>query len=339
MNFIITRFWKDEIEIDKSGEKEVSYLEKLAKYARIKGIFMVICGASLWGISGTVAEVLFQNQGFTVEWLVAIRLLFSGILLLCLASLKREKLSIWTIWKHPQDRYRILLFGMAGLLGVQYTYFAAVQTGNATTATLLQFLGPAFITVFLALRLRRVPHRKDVFALLLAMMGTFLLVTNGSFDGLTVSASAVIWGLLSAVTAAFYTLYPTGLIERWGSMVSVGWGMLIGGIGLSIISPPWLADGPSWSLYAGMLVLFVVLFGTLISFYLYIDSLRFLSPAEVGILGSAEPLSAAIMSVLWLQHSLGVFEMIGGICIIGTVCILSLPAQPKKRYTPAPSAE
>ncbi|SEM97706.1 Threonine/homoserine efflux transporter RhtA [Lihuaxuella thermophila] len=300
---------------------------------------MVLAGASLWGISGTVAQVLFQQKGFQTGWLVSVRLLFSGVLLLSLAALRKQEGSIWRVWKDARDRSSILIFGLIGLLGVQYTYFAAVETGNATTATLLQFLGPAFITLYLALRLGKVPQKKDLFALVLAMIGTFLLVTNGSLDGLTVSGMAVFWGLASAVTAAFYTLYPDRLIDRWGSTITVGWGMLVGGVGLSLISPPWNLHGQSWSVYTGLLVLFVILFGTLIAFYLYLDSLRFISPAEVGILGSAEPLSAAVMSVLWLNHSLGLYEMIGGLFIIATVCILSVKADVKERVFSVPGGK
>ncbi|WP_089966192.1 EamA family transporter [Lihuaxuella thermophila] len=312
---------------------------QISKKNRIRGIMMVLAGASLWGISGTVAQVLFQQKGFQTGWLVSVRLLFSGVLLLSLAALRKQEGSIWRVWKDARDRSSILIFGLIGLLGVQYTYFAAVETGNATTATLLQFLGPAFITLYLALRLGKVPQKKDLFALVLAMIGTFLLVTNGSLDGLTVSGMAVFWGLASAVTAAFYTLYPDRLIDRWGSTITVGWGMLVGGVGLSLISPPWNLHGQSWSVYTGLLVLFVILFGTLIAFYLYLDSLRFISPAEVGILGSAEPLSAAVMSVLWLNHSLGLYEMIGGLFIIATVCILSVKADVKERVFSVPGGK
>ncbi len=50
--------------------------------SRTKGLMLVIIGAMLWGISGTVAQYLFQKKGFSPEWLVVIRLLVSGIILL-----------------------------------------------------------------------------------------------------------------------------------------------------------------------------------------------------------------------------------------------------------------
>jgi drug/metabolite transporter (DMT)-like permease len=299
--------------------------------SRIKGIVMVLAGASLWGISGTVAQVLFQREQIVPGWLVTVRLLLSGILLLGLASFRRDR--IFEVWSRPRDRFSILIFSLIGLTGVQYTYFASIEAGNATVATLLQYLGPAFITLYLALRFRRWPHGKDWLALALAMAGTFLLVTDGSTEGLTVPPSAVVWGLLNALTAAFYTVYPVELIKRWGSQVTVGWGMVIGGIVLSAVFPPWDPGVKTLSLLAVGLTAFVVLFGTLISFYLYLESLRFISPSEAGILGSAEPLSAALMAVLWLHHTPGLWEIAGGLLIISTVALLSAP-EPKRKRLP-----
>ena len=46
---------------------------------RTKGIILVIIGSMLWGVSGTVAQYLFQKKGFSTEWLVVIRLLISGV--------------------------------------------------------------------------------------------------------------------------------------------------------------------------------------------------------------------------------------------------------------------
>ena len=46
-------------------------------------------------------------------------------------------------------------------------------------------------------------------------------------------------------------------------------------------------------------------------------------PSESSILGCIEPLSATILSVLWLNVSFGLPELIGTACIIFTVILLS----------------
>lgn len=288
---------------------------------RSKGITLVILAAVFWGVSGTVAQFLLQ-KGFTVEWLVSVRLLASGMMLLTFAAVK-EKQNIWEIWKYRWDALQILLFSIAGMLAVQYTYFAAIHHSNAATATVLQYLAPSMIATYLTLRLRRVPHIYEVLAIILALIGTFLLVTKGNIGSLSISGWALFWGIASAVALAFYTLHPHKLLARWGSTIVVGWGMLVGGLSFSLFQPPWSFTGELTLISIGS-VFFIVLFGTLFAFYFYLDSLKYISPSESSLLVCVEPLSAAFLAVIWLKVTFGWFEWIGTFLILSAVIILSL---------------
>jgi drug/metabolite transporter (DMT)-like permease len=300
--------------------KKVS--ESLVKVQmRIKGIILVIIGAMLWGISGAVAQYLFQEKGFSAEWLVVIRLLASGLILL-LYALMKGKQEIWTIWKSKHSILSLLLFSIIGMLGVQYTYFAAIKYGNAATATILQYLSPVIVTCYLALRTKKMPNLQEIVAVILAMLGTFLIITKGNIHSISISKLALFWGISSAFAAAFYTLQPRSLLAKWSSTVVVGWGMLIGGIAFSFIHQPWNFTG-QWSITSIFAVIFVVLFGTLIAFYCYLESLKYIQPTEASVLSSVEPLSAAFLSVLWLHVPLDVSQWLGTACIIFTVVILS----------------
>ncbi|MEG4286914.1 DMT family transporter [Microcoleus sp. A006_D1] len=304
---------------------------KKLKLLRYKGLAMVLIAATLWGLSGTVAQRLFQDEGFTPGWLVTMRLLISGILLLIIGGFRKKFNQVFAVWNAPQDRIRLVIFGIFGMLGVQYTYFAAIQTGNAATATLLQYLAPLFIMIYLAVKYNRIPSIQEFIALGLALLGTFLLVTNGSIYQLSVSIISIAWGLSSAIALAFYTLYPSSLLQRWGSEVIIGWGMIIGGIALCPIASPWQIQGQHWSVITGLFVSFVIIFGTLIAFYLYLDSLRYITPTEASLLASAEPVSAVAASIIWLRLPLSLMEGLGGLCIISTVLMLLLfPKKPSK---------
>lgn len=296
--------------------------------SRIKGTFMVLFSCSLWGISGSMVQYLIQHHGFAPDWLVTIRLIFSGMILLSFSSAFGNKRSIWSIWQSKNERFPLLVYSIMGMLGVQYTFFVAIEKSNIATATLLQYLGPVFITVYLALLLRRLPSKAENIALVLALFGTFFLITNGNISKLNISAEAVFWGLSSAVFLAFYTIYPAKLIQRWGTMLVNGWGMLLGGITLSFIAPPWEMQGDI-SLESILLLVFIIVFGTAIPFSLYTYSTLYIKPNETSILASSEPLTAAIISVIWLQVSFGLFEWVGSFCIILATIILSL--QKEKR--------
>ncbi|URZ05182.1 DMT family transporter [Clostridium felsineum] len=289
--------------------------------SRIKGIVLVILGAMLWGISGTVAQYLFQKKGFSPEWLVVIRLLVSGVILL-LVVVVMGKQSIWSIWKNKRDNVSLIFFSILGMLGVQYTYFAAIKNGNAATATILQYSSPIIITCYLAIRSKKIPSLQEIIAILLAMLGTFFIITKGNIHSISISKLALFWGIASAFAAAFYTVQPQSLIKKWGSVLVVGWGMLIGGITFSFIHRPWDCTG-SLSITSILAIAFVVIFGTLIAFTCFLESLKYIKPTESSILSSAEPLSAALLSVLWLHEKLELMQWIGTVCIIFTIAILA----------------
>ncbi|MGG4266796.1 DMT family transporter [Peribacillus simplex] len=290
--------------------------------SRKKGIALVLTGAALWGVSGTAAQYLFQRQGFSPEWLTVIRLLLSGVILLGIAY-KKERTQVFGIWKTNKDALQIILFAILGMLAVQYTYFAAIEHGNAATATVLQYLAPALITCYLAIRSKRFPTITVSAAVIIAILGTFLLVTGGSIHTLSISGWAVFWGVTSAFALAFYTLQPYELLSRWGSMIVVGWGMLIGGICFSIVHPPWAFEG-NWTLPSFSAVLFIIVFGTIIAFYFYLESTKYITASEVSLFASVEPLSATVISVIWLNVTFGFAEWLGTLCIISTITILSI---------------
>ncbi|OOM74781.1 putative inner membrane transporter YicL [Clostridium puniceum] len=288
---------------------------------RIKGIILVIIAAMLWGVSGTVAQYLFQKKEFSAEWLVVIRLLLSGIILLFYSSIKGKQ-DIFEIWKSKDDRLKLILFSIIGMLGVQYTYFAAIKYGNAATATILQYLSPVIITCYLAIRTKKMPELQETIAIILAMLGTFLIITKGNIHSISISKLSLFWGISSAFGAAFYTVQPRSLLTKWGSLLIVGWAMLIGGITFSFIHQPWNCVG-QWSITSVLAVVFVVLFGTLIAFTCFLESLKYIKPTESSILSAAEPLSAALLAVVWLHEQLGIGQWLGTGLIIITIIILS----------------
>ncbi|MEH7254512.1 EamA family transporter [Neobacillus niacini] len=290
-------------------------------YPRTKGILLVLIAATSWGVSGTVAQYLFHQQGFSSSWLVVIRLLLAGTGLL-IFSHTVGKQNIWMIWKSKQDLFRLIVFGIFGMLGVQYTFFAAIEQGNAATATVLQYLAPVMIALYLCFHARTLPVKHELIAIVLALGGTFLLVTKGNIHTLAISGPAFGWGILSAFALAFYTLYPVSLLSKWGTTLTVGWGMMIGGVGLSFIHPPWKFQG-HWSLTSFTAVTFVVIVGTLIAFLCFMESLKYIKASEASLLACIEPLSAAFLAVVWLHVPFSPIEWLGALSIIATIFILA----------------
>lgn len=285
-----------------------------------KGLLLIITGTVLWGASGVLSQHLFTDKAVSPEWLVTARLIFSGLILLCIDAYS-HKGNLFSIW-HTADRIPLIIFAILGMVGVQYTYFATIIHSNAATATILQYLMPVVIVFYLIITTHRLPRFLELFSIFLAMIGTFLLVTKGQFNTLALSPEALFWGLISACFAAFYTLQPRQIIKKWRSTLVVGWGMFIGGIVMSFIQPVWDFNGTA-DLNSFLCIISVVVFGTALAFYAYLESTKYLMPTEISVFASLEPFSSIILSIIFLQISFGFFEIIGALIIIIAVTILS----------------
>ncbi len=288
---------------------------------QLTGYIYALFAAILWGVSGNFGQFLFQQRAMSIEWLVVVRLLVSGVILLAL-SISQGKNDFWLIWKNKQDSIQLILFAFLGIVAVQYTYFAAIKHSNAATATVLQYVGPVLIAVYLAIINKKLPNFKQSLAIFLAIAGTFLLVTHGSIESLSISSEGLFWGLMSAVALAYYTVKPVNLLNKYSAALVIGWGMIIGGIGFSFVHAPWNISGV-WDGYTWVFTLFIIFPGSLISFYIYLSAVKMIGAQTTSLLASAEPLSATVMAVFWLNVPFGLMDWIGTICIVFTILLLA----------------
>ena len=178
---------------------------------KFKGIIYASLGAAFFGISSIIAGLLFNRCSIEPGWLVTTRMLFSGLLLL--AWLAITKHNIFSVWSSVKSSLKIVAFGIFGVLFAQSSFLLSVYYGNAAIATILQSLGPSIIIIILAIKSKAIPRRLDIIAIFLSLIGVFLLVTNGNIGELSFSASALVWGLLSALGVCAYTLIPCPLIK------------------------------------------------------------------------------------------------------------------------------
>lgn len=289
------------------------------------GIAIAILAGTLFGVGGTFAQFLFQQRGVDIGWLVTMRLLFGGAALL-LISAARQGRGVLAVWRH--DGVPLVVFGLIGMMPVQYTYMAAIGASNTATATVLQFTSPAMVAAWLAATGKKRPELRDIAAMALAMLGTFFLAAHGRVGALSISLAALFWGLASAVAAAFNSLQPGGLLKRHGAAVVAGWGMLIGGVALGVMHPPWnvqgLWDGRAYAFFA-----FVLIFGTLLAFYLFNTALAMIGAQKTILLTCAEPLSAAVLAVWWLGVAWGTMDWLGTACILATILLLAKEQSPE----------
>jgi len=287
---------------------------------KLRGMLLASLASSLWAISGISGEILFKQFNFSSDWLVSTRTLVSGILLFMIVIFI-EKKSILRPLKNKWDSMGIILFGVAGMYLVQYTYFKTIELSNVSFATILQFTAPFFIFIYESIKNRKLPSILTVTLLFMTILGVVFIATKGNFSNLSVSLEALLFGLVSAVMIAFYSTYPKKLLKKYGSITVVGWGMIIGSVISNIIHPIWEIQGDI-NTKSIIQVITVVILGTSIAYLIYIASLNYISSSLAGILTAFEPVLAAVLSVVIFGLKFSIIELIGFVLVFVSIFIL-----------------
>jgi len=299
----------------------------MTKKQELEGIFLTLIGGMLWAFSGACGQFLFSHYPVTPVWLTCIRMLGAGIVLTLYNGIHQGKKAL-KIFAVKKDVYRLLAFSIMGILFCQFAYLKAIQYSNAGTATVIQYTGPVMIMIYVCVKSLKWPSSREVMAIFLAVGGTFLLATGGDIHNMLLSPKGLMWGLMAALGLAIYTLIPGKILEKWGSMIVTGYGMLIGGLVIKVITGvPFRLAGLDF--YGYLAVAGMVFLGTIFSFSTYLKGVSLIGPVKAGMIASIEPVAAVLLSVFWLGTAVHITDLIGFVCILSVIFLLAKKEEKK----------
>lgn len=288
---------------------------------KLVGIGLTLLGGALWGLSGTSAQFIQQSRGVSPEWLLVSRLIIAGIITIIWAYLKYKK-QFLKVFEHPRDIVKMMIFGIFGVALCQYSYFRSIYYAGAGIATVLQYLAPALIVIYMLLRYQKLPSKGELISVVLATLGTFIIALQGSWDLSGIDEVVLFWGILSAIAVAIYSMQPVTLLRTYGTLPILGWAMLGGGIVGALLW--WPVDVPgTWDLYTYLAYFAIVVLGTVVSFNAYLEGVRRIGAVQGTVLSSIEPISAAILGWALLGNHFLPSDYVGFILILITIFILA----------------
>lgn len=289
----------------------------------VRGVLLALGGGVAWGFSGTCAEFLFESYEVDPLWLTSTRMMFSGVVFIIL-TLIFDRVRLVSAFKNRHALAHLIVFGLLGVAFCQMTYLTAIMHTDSGTATVLEMLGLAVIMFYSCRLSHRLPRKREITGLVLALGGVFLIATHGDVTSLAMPVSGLVWGLLAAAGLAFYNLLPTRLIGRWGSMVTIGSGLLFGGFILCIFVQPW-TEFSSLRIDGGFLFGFggLTLIGTVLAGWAYLQAISDIGPVKASLIASVEPISATLFSSCWLGTYFPPVDLIGFALIVIMVLLVS----------------
>ena len=293
-----------------------------------KGTIYSLLSGLIWGICGILGEYFFSHYQVSSGWITSMRLIVAGSFVIILSSLKLRS-QLFEIWKNRNNYLPFLAYAILGIFSVQYFFYLCVEYSNATTATILQFISPVFILFYNRIIYKKKASKSAIFYVLVAMVGVFLMATKGDLSKLSITPLALLTGLLSALGVMFNVILPQRFAKKYGFVPTVGWGMIIAGIFSNFIYPVYKISFQVDAISI-CICLTIAFLGTAFAFFLSMKAVSLVSPLVVSVVSASEPLSSAILSVLFLGLVLDGYLLLAMILIIIPMIFLSIEESKNK---------
>lgn len=294
-----------------------------------EGVVSTLLGAVAWGFSGTCVQYLFAASSMDALLLTTIRQLGAGFVFV-LTLLIRNRMQLRAMLADRKTLCRLAVFGSCGLFLNSSLYATTIFYTNAGTATVLQSLSIVMVLAVTCVAAPRLPRRLESIALACALAATFLIATHGNPSELYLPLMGLVFGLATAAAATFYTMYPKSMFDRWGSFAVTGLGMLAGGITGTVVcaGSGTLARGlPALDATGAIVLAVAVLVGTFGAYGLFLHGVSLVGPVAGAMLGAAEPVSATVISALWLGTAFSWADWAGLILMVATIVLIALQAR------------
>lgn len=294
----------------------------MMKRYEIIGIILTLLGATLWGVSGTSVQFVGNFRNMNLEWLLTMRLITAGLLTVLYGWIRQGN-AIFNVFRNWRDTLVLVIFGVFGMALCQYTYFRSIVIAGAGIATVLQYLAPSMIIIYLLVRYGKRPSTGEIISVILALAGTICLMGNNGFSFESFRSDVLFWGLLSAVGVAVYSVSPVRLLATYGTIPIVGFGMLLSGlVAAALFQQP--HSYATWDVWTVVGCFNVVFLGTIVSFNAYLEGVKRIGAVSGSILSSIEPISAAFFGWALLGNQFNWVGILGMAMIIATVIIIAL---------------
>lgn len=277
-------------------------------------------------IFGTIA-IFVRNIELTSKEIAVLRGVIGSLFLLGVMLFSKEKSSFEGIKKN------LPILVLSGLgVGANWIFlFEAYKYTTVSIATLSYYCTPIFVTIMAPIILKEKISLIKFLCVCTAMLGMLCIVgTNKNDIGEGYNHFlGIVYGLTAAVGYASVILmnkFIKGLkgIETtvtqliFASILLLPYVMVTSGFDFSKMT------GISWGY-----MIFLGVVHTGFAYALYFSSLKELKGQTIAVLSYIDPITAVLISALFLGEQLTIFQIIGGILILGSTFISEIQGKKK----------
>jgi drug/metabolite transporter (DMT)-like permease len=282
----------------------------------------LVFGSLFFAISSIPAKLAMES-GLSAWRLTQIRTFGAFLVLFTYVYIKNKRsLKIKT-----NELPILIVFGVFGFAAVNLLYFLAIQRLNVGIALIIEFTAPIWIALWMRYIQKKLVSKLMWWGLVIGLTGLVLIAQV--WRGLTLDGLGVLFAVLDAFALTIYFLVGEKLVGVKSSEATMAWGLGISSAFFAIIQPWWSFPFEKMgsvvdltgrlsgiSLPAFFLVLWVIVFGTAIPYFLVLNGLRGLSAATTSSIGMLEPVFGGIFAWIFLYEKLNFTQTLGVVVVL-----------------------
>ena len=282
----------------------------------------LVFGSLFFAVSSIPAKLAMES-GISALRLTQIRTVGAFLILFLYVYLKNKKSLKINIKELPI----LVIFGLFGFAAVNVFYFLAILKLNVGIALIIEFTAPIWIALWMRFIQKKIVSKLMWWGLVVGLTGLVLIAQV--WRGLTLDGFGVIYALLDALALAVYFLVGEKLVGFKSSEATMAWGLGISSAFFAIIQPWWnfpfeklgkvvdlTGRLAGVSIPAYFLILWIVILGTAVPYFLVLNGLRGLSAATSSSIGMLEPVFGGIFAWIFLYEKLNFTQSIGAIVVL-----------------------
>lgn len=290
------------------------------------GYLYAFAAAILFGANGSLTKVMI-DAGLSALQVTQFRVvgaaLVAGLVLLVLdrKSLRVTKSQIWPL----------IAMGIGGVALLQAGYALAIQRLPVGIALLIEYLAVPSVALIAFFFFKERVRRRIWVSIGLIMGGLSIVAQVWNFS---LDLIGVFWGLVAAASLTTYFLVGERQMETISPLALMFWSMSVAAVFWAFFSKWWEIDWASFSTPISLqgnlsgvevslwtMMAFNILLGSFAPFLLSLAAIKKLTATAAGIAATSEIAFAFAAAWLWLDQTLGGFQVAGAVLVLGGIIL------------------
>lgn len=280
----------------------------------MKGMMLVILGASLWGVMGIFVREL-SASGYSSYDIAFLRCLLAGIGFFLFKAVTQPKV----LKINVKGLIICFLYGILAYAMGFVCYGIAVERIPVAVATVLMFMSPVWVAILGVLVFKEKLSKQTVLVILVCILGDAMVADVFGSAGGSMDFVGILAGIINGFGVALQIMIPRYFVKKYERDTMLVYGFLGAAVGLAFLTDfKTIGASLQGTDVASVLVnaLCLGLLCTMVANVSVVKATAYINTTTCSILSSLEVVVGAVVGILIFHESMTVLQVIGAVVVV-----------------------